>query len=222
MECWGFRVRSTELLHFPSCHPVDFICIQESNLNSSSSFRITGFSALRSDRTHSLSGILFPDDTHASGGVIIFVRQSLSFSELSTSCFSSLYPYSDYIGVDISLNSSSSLSFLNVYARPIRSSLDGRADSFPPSILPSSRYLFILGNFNCRHPLWDSKSASDPVERKYSIGSSLLTSSPSMTLIYLLFSIAPTLTSPLLHPLSPSLARGRCFRTWILIIYHFY
>ena len=32
------RARSTEQLHFLSSHPVDLICIQESNLNSSSSF----------------------------------------------------------------------------------------------------------------------------------------------------------------------------------------
>ena len=91
----GLRARSTELLHFLSSHPVDLICIQESNLNSSSSFRISGFSALHSDRTHSRSGILSPDATHASGDVIIFVRQGLSFSELSTSSLSSLDPYSD-------------------------------------------------------------------------------------------------------------------------------
>ena len=53
----GLRARSTGLLHFLSSHPVDLICIQESNLNSSSSFRIPGFSSLRSDRTHSRSGI---------------------------------------------------------------------------------------------------------------------------------------------------------------------
>ena len=34
------RARSTELLHFLSSHSVDLICIQESNLNSSSSVRI--------------------------------------------------------------------------------------------------------------------------------------------------------------------------------------
>ena len=71
----GLRVRSTELLHFLSSHSVDLICIQESNLNLSSSFRISGFSALRSDSTHSRFGILSPDVTHTSGGVIIFVRQ---------------------------------------------------------------------------------------------------------------------------------------------------
>ena len=53
----GLRARSTGSLHFISSHPVGFICIQESNLNLSSSFRIPGFSALRSDRSHSRSGI---------------------------------------------------------------------------------------------------------------------------------------------------------------------
>ena len=109
----GLLARSTKLLHFLLSHPVDLICIQESNLNSSSFFRIPGFSVLRSDRTHSRSGILFPDATHASCGVFIFVRQGLTFSELSTSSLSSLDPY---VGVNISLNNSSSVSFLNVYA----------------------------------------------------------------------------------------------------------
>ena len=158
----GLRARSTELLHFLSSHPVDLICIQESNLNSSSSLRIPGFSARRSDRTHSRSGILSSDTTHASGGVIIFVRQGLSFSKLSTSSLSSLDPYSDYVGFNISLNNSSSLSFLNVYAPSIRfSPTDGRTDSFSLSILPSSRNLFILGEFNCHPPLWDSRVTSD-------------------------------------------------------------
>ena len=76
----GLRARSTKLLYFLSSHPVDLICIQESNLNSSSTFQIPGFSALRSDCTHSRSGIFSRDATHASGGVIIFVRQGLSSS----------------------------------------------------------------------------------------------------------------------------------------------
>ena len=50
-----------------------------------------------------------------------------------------------------------------MYAPPIRSSpTDGRTDSFSPSILPSSRNLFILGDFNCHPPLWDSRGTSDP------------------------------------------------------------
>ena len=141
------------VLHFVSSHPVDFICIQESNLNSSSSFQIPGFSSLRFDPTHSWSGILSPDAMHASSGVVIFVKQGLSFSELSISSLSLLDPYSDYVGINISLNNSSLVPFPNVFAPPsIRSSpTDGRYYSFSPSILPSFRNLFILGNFNRHH-----------------------------------------------------------------------
>ena len=202
----GLRARSTELLHFLSSHPVDLICIQESKLNSSSFFRIPGFFALRSDRTHSRSGILCPDDTHASGGVVIFVKQGRSFSELSTSSLSLLDPYSDYVGVNISFNDSSSLSFLNVYAPPIRSSpTDGRTDSFSHSILPSSRNLFILGGTSIAiTPSGTQEVLPTPAGRKYLTGSSLLTSSPLMTLTHPPLSIAPLavaplMTSPLLH-----------------------
>ena len=107
----GPQARSTEFLHFRLSHPVDLICIQESNHNSSSSHRIPGFSTLRSDRTHSRSSILSPDAMHVSGGVTIFVRQGLSFSELSTSFLSSLDPYPDYVGVNISLKTPLSFIF---------------------------------------------------------------------------------------------------------------
>ena len=83
------QARSTELLHFLSSHPDNRICIHESNLNSSSSFQIPGFSTLRSDCTHSRSGILSRDATNASGGVIIFagkVYLSLNFLPLLFRC----------------------------------------------------------------------------------------------------------------------------------------
>ena len=115
-NAWGLCARSTKLLHFISSHSVDLIYIQDSNLNLSSSFQIPGFSALRSDRTHSRSGIFSTDVADASGGVIIFVKQSLFSSELSASSLSSLGPYSDYVEVNISPNDSSSLLFLNAYA----------------------------------------------------------------------------------------------------------
>ena len=134
----GLQARSTKLLHFISSHPVDFIYIQESNLNLSSSFQIPGFSALRSHGTHSRSGIFSTDVADASRGVIIFVKQGLSFSELSTSSLSWLGPYSDYIEVNISLNNFFSLSFLNVYASPIRSSTkNGRTNFFLSPFFPS-------------------------------------------------------------------------------------
>ena len=150
----GVRARSTEFLHFISSHLVDLICIKKFNLNLSSSFLIPVFSALQSDRTHFRSGIFSTDVTDASGGVIIFVRQGLSFSELSTSSLTSLDPYSDYVEVNISLNDSSLLPFFNVYTPPISSSSkESRTNFFSPSIFPSSTNLFNLGDFNCHHPL---------------------------------------------------------------------
>ena len=134
----GLPAKSTKLLHFISSHPVDLIHIQESNLNLSSFFQIPGFSALRSDRTHSRSGIFSTDVADACGGVIIFVKQGLSFSELSTSSLSSLGPYSDYVKVNISLNNFSSLSFLIVYTSPIRSSTkDSRNNFFLSPFFPT-------------------------------------------------------------------------------------
>ena len=222
----GLRARSTELLHFLSSHPVYLICIQESNLNSFSSFRIPGFSALRSDRTHSRSGILSPDATHASGGVVIFVRQS--FSELSTSSLSSLDPYSDYVGVNISLNNSSSVSFLNVYA-PLFAPPQRMTEPIPslPQFFPPPEISSFLGISIAITPSGTQKVLPTPAGKKFSTGSSLLTSSPSMTLTHLLFSIAPLavaplLTSPLLLLLLLFLAPGRCFRTWVLTIYQFF
>ena len=88
--------------------------------------------------THSRSGIFSTDVADASGGVIIFVKQSLFFSELSTFSLSLLDPYSNDVEVNISLNDSFSLSFLNLYAPPICSSTkDSRTNFFSLSILPS-------------------------------------------------------------------------------------
>ena len=66
-----------------------------------------------------------------------------------------------------------------------------------------------------------------PVGKKYLTGSSLLTSSPSMTLTYAPFFIAPLavaclLTSPLISLLLPFFAPGRCYKTWVLTIYQFF
>ena len=152
------------------------------------------------------------------------ITQGLSFSELSASSLSSLDPCSDYVGVNISLNNSSSLSFFNVYAHPpIRSfPTDGRTDSFSPSILPSSRNLFILGDFNCHHPLWDSRGISDPWRRKYLADLLPLNDSDTPTLLHLSTgsSFSPDISfAPLLLLL---LAPGRCFRPLVLTTYQFF
>ena len=211
----GLRARSTELLHFLSSYPVDLICIQESNLNFSFSFRIPGFSALGSDRTDCRSGILSFDTTHASGGVVTFVRQGLSFSELSISSLSSLDPYSDYVGINISLNNFSSLSFLNVHA-PLFAPPQRMAETIPflSPFFPPPEIFSFFGTSIAITPFGIQEVLPTPTGKKYLTGSSPLTSSPSMTLTHPPFSIAPLavaplLTSPLSPLLLPFLAHGR-------------
>ena len=88
---------------------------------------------------------------------------------------------------------------------------------FPPPEISS-----FWGTSIATTPYGTQKILLNPMGRKYLIESSPLTFSRSMTLIYLLFSIAPPLTSLFLPLLSPSLTPGRCFRTWVLITYQFY
>ena len=71
--------------HFLSLFSVNLICVLGSNLFSCSSIRIPGYSALRSECTHSRSDSLSPDDSRASGGVVILFRQGLFFFKRSTS-----------------------------------------------------------------------------------------------------------------------------------------
>ena len=103
---------------------------------------------------------------------------------------------------------------------PIRSSpTESRTDSFSPSIFSSSRNLFILGDFNYHHPLWDSRGTSNLRGEEvfdWVISFDLLTLNDPDT---------PTLLhrfTPDISFASSSLAHGRCFRTWVLTTYQFF
>ena len=69
-----------------------------------------------------------------------------------------------------------------------------------------------------------SSDSSDMYTSIEQTGSSLLTSSSSITLTNPPFYIAaaPLLTSPLLPPLLPFLAPGRSFRIWVLTTYQLF
>ena len=98
--------------------------------------------------------------------------------------------------------------------------------SLPPSFPPPEISSF-WGTSIAITPSGTQEVLPTPAERKYSTRSFLLTSSPSITLTHPPFSIAPLtvalpLTSPLLPPLLPFPAPGRCYRTWVLTIYQFF
>ena len=99
--------------------------------------------------------------------------------------------------------------------------------SFLPPLSPPPEICLFWGTSIAITPSRTQKVLPAPVGKKHLIGSSPLTLIPSMTLLYQLFSIAPRtvappLTSSLLFFLSPYLAPGRCFETWVLITYQFY
>ena len=107
---------------------------------------------------------------------------------------------------------------------PIRSSpTNDITDSFSPSILPSRNPL-ILGNFNCHHPLWDSRGTSDPRGEEvfdWVISSDLLPLNDPDTPT-LLHRFTGSRSSSDICFASSFLAPGRCFRTWVLTTYHFF
>ena len=94
------RARNTELLHFISFYSLNLIC----NLNSFSSFRIPGFSALRSDWAHSRSDLVLLMPCTIAAASTFLSSKVLSFCALSTSSLSSLDTNSDYVQVNTSLN----------------------------------------------------------------------------------------------------------------------
>ena len=131
-------------------------------------------------------------------------------------------------GVNISLNNSCTVSFLNVYA-PLFAPPQRMAEPIPflPPFFPHPKISSFWGTSIAITPSGTQEVLPTPAGRKYLTGSSLLTSFPSMTLTHPLFSIAPLavtplLTSPLLLLLLLFLAPGRCFRTWVLTTYQFF
>ena len=225
----GLQFRSTELLHFLSSHHVNLICIPESNLNSSSSFLIPVFSALHSDCTNPRSGILSPDTTHSSGRVISFVKQGLSFSKHSTSSFFLRLIPTLFTWGSTSLLTTPPRSHLLMCMPPLFPLPQRMAKPTPflPPFFPSPEISSFWGISIAITPFGTQEVLPNPVGRKISIGSSLLTSSPSMILTQPPFSITPLavaslLTFPLLPLFLPSLALGRCFMTLVLITYQFF
>ena len=157
----GIRPRRTELLHFLSHNQYDLIFIQESHLSSDSTFRIPGYKTLQKNRFMTRRGTT-NSTGNLGGGVLILVKNGLSYTSLSTQSLSSLDPSSDYLAIAVKIKGAAPIHLFNVYVPPIRSSSsDSRPKSFSPFLLPSSPTTYIFGDFNSHHSSWDSHSPED-------------------------------------------------------------
>ena len=105
-------VSEPKLLYFILPYLLNLIC----NLNSSSFFQIPGFSALRSDRAHSQSGLFLLMPCTIAAVSTFSSSKVLSFCALSTISLSLLDPNSNFVQVNPSLNNSSSFSFILVHS----------------------------------------------------------------------------------------------------------
>ena len=138
---------------------------------------------------------------------------ALSFS--SSRAYKDVDPYSDYVGINISLNNSSSLSFLNVYAPPFARP---QRMAEPILFLPPPEISSFWGTSIYITPSGTQRGTSDPHGEE--VFDRVISS--SITITHPPFSIAPLLTFPLPPFLFPFLAPGRCFRTLVLTTYQFF
>ena len=128
------------------------------------------------------------------GGVLILVKNGLTYTSLSTQSLSSLDPSSDYLAIAVKVKGASPIHLFNVYVPPIRSS---SSDSRPKN--PSHP-------FSYHHPLPPTSSAAltaiihpgTPTHRKTNQAKSCLIGS-SLLIFYLLTTpnITPYYTVPL-------------------------
>ena len=96
------------------------------------------------------------------GGVLILVKNGLTYTSLSTQSLSSLNPSSDYLAIVVKIKGASPIHLFNVYVPPIRSfSSDSGPKFFSPFLLPSSPTTYIFGDFDSHHSFWDSHSPED-------------------------------------------------------------
>ena len=96
------------------------------------------------------------------GGVLILVKNGLSYTSLSTQSLSSVDPSSDYLAITVKIKGAAPIHLFNVYVPPIRSSSsDSRPKFFSPFLLPSFPTTYIFGDFNSHHSSWDSHSPED-------------------------------------------------------------
>ena len=107
----GIRPRRTELIQFLFLNQYDFIFVQDSHLSSDSTFHINGYKTFKKNRSMTKRGTT--DSTgNLQGGVLILVKNGLTYSPLSTQLLYSLNPSSDYLAITVKIKGASPIQYL--------------------------------------------------------------------------------------------------------------
>ena len=157
----GIRPRRTELAHFLSQNQYDLIFVQESHLSFDSTFRIPGYKTLQKNCSMTRRGTTISTG-NLGVGVLILVKNGLTYTSLFTQSLSCLDPSSDSLVITVKIKGALPVHFFNVYVPPIRfSSSDSRPKSFSPFLLPSFPNTYTFGDFSSHNSSWDSHSSED-------------------------------------------------------------
>ena len=98
----GIRPRRTELIQFLSLNQYNLILVEESLLSSDSIFHIPGYKTLQKNRFITRRGTTISTGNLGSG-VLILVKNGLTYTSLSTQSLSSLDPSSDYLAITVKI-----------------------------------------------------------------------------------------------------------------------
>ena len=193
--------RCTKLIQFLSHNHYDLIFIQESHLSSDSTFRIPGYKTLQKNRSMTRRGTT-NSTGNLGGGVLILLKNGLTYTSLSTQSLSSLDPISDYLAIAVKVKGASPIIF--------STSMSLLSDPLLPTLAQNLSH-----PFSYHHPLPLTSSATltaiihpgTLIHRKTNQAKSCLIGS-SLLIFYLLttpnitpyYTVPPETALPLISP----------------------
>jgi exonuclease III len=160
-NCESIAAKATELQLRAKQLNADVLLIQETHLRPCSRLKLAGYTTVRMDRSTARG----PSGKVAGGGVLIGIREELSFELVKSPLLAPNDITTDAIAVKIFPNDNvkRSLTVVNVYVPPIRpSAMDTRQQLFDPQRLPHDGESLIFGDFNGHSALWQDGYDKEP------------------------------------------------------------
>jgi hypothetical protein len=141
----GIRNSCAELATFLVNHDIKVACIQESKLSSKSKTPpFPGYAVVRRDRP-----------VGNGGGLVILVQDSIPYTNIDISLFSSSSLYIELLAVRVDVSEDLNLDIFNVYIPPA-SALNNFTPDFDGLLSLSGMNPVFLGDFNAHHSDWYS------------------------------------------------------------------
>lgn len=136
----GIKAQRSLLISFLARYNVDVACITETHLSDGEVFKISGYHTLRFDRSART----------ASGGVAIFIKRQILYTELENPPTDSL----EAVSVNVNINKTTSLKITSTYKQPNRKLKE--ADFF--KLFDATTSTLMIGDLNSKSTLWGCRA----------------------------------------------------------------